>query len=68
VVWNQEQQPIIRDGSIEERLHEHMAATVSGDVQRAYGLFLGLAADEHVRPLTPVPGRKAGRLGEPPLP
>jgi hypothetical protein len=50
VVWNQEQPPIIRDGSIEERLHEHMVATVSGDVQRAYGLFLGLAADEHVRP------------------
>jgi hypothetical protein len=50
VVWNREQQPIIRDGSIEERLHEHMVATISGDVQRAYGLFLGLAADEHVRP------------------
>jgi hypothetical protein len=50
VVWQQEQQPIIRDGSIEERLHEHMVATVSGDVQRAYGLFLGLAADAHVRP------------------
>jgi hypothetical protein len=51
VVWNQDQTPIIRDGTIAERLHEHMIATVSGDVKRSYGLFLGLAADEQARPL-----------------
>jgi hypothetical protein len=28
-----------------------MVATVSGDVRRSYGLFLGLAADEAMRPL-----------------
>src|SRR5262245_65949887 len=28
-----------------------MIATMSGDVRRSYGLFLGLAADESVRPL-----------------
>ncbi|MCZ6876067.1 MAG: hypothetical protein O7G88_21480 [bacterium] len=50
VVWNQDQMPIIGDGTIEERLHEHMIATVSGDVKRSYGLFLGLAADEQARP------------------
>ena len=27
-----------------------MIATMSGDVKRSYGLFLGLAADEAVRP------------------
>lgn len=50
VVWNQDQMPIIEDGTVEERLHEHMIATVSGDVKRSYGLFLGLAADEQIRP------------------
>jgi hypothetical protein len=50
VVWNQDQMPIIRDSTLEERLHEHMIATVSGDVKRSYGLFLGLAADEQARP------------------
>lgn len=50
VVWNQDQPPIVEAGSVEEQLHEHMIATVSGNVQRAYGLFLGLAADEQVRP------------------
>ncbi len=51
VVWNQDQQPIIEHGTLEERLHEHMISTVSGDVKRSYGLFLGLAADEQARPL-----------------
>lgn len=51
VVWNQEQMPIVREGTIAERLHEHMIATFRGDVERAYGLFLGLAADEQARPL-----------------
>src|SRR2546428_34652 len=51
VVWNAEQAPITEAGSAEERLHAHMIATMSGDVRRSYGLFLGLAADEKLRPL-----------------
>lgn len=50
VVWQQDQEPIVEDGTLDERLHEHMIATVSGNVKRAYGLFLGLAADEQARP------------------
>lgn len=50
-VWNQEQEPIRPEGTVEEQLHEHMVATVSGDARRSYGLFLGLAADESLRPL-----------------
>src|SRR5262245_5172064 len=50
VVWNQEEAPITEEGTVEERLHGHMIATVSGDVRRSYGLFLGLAADESARP------------------
>jgi hypothetical protein len=50
VVWHQEQAPITEEGPVEERLHAHMIATMSGDVRRSYGLFLGLAADAHVRP------------------
>jgi len=50
VVWHQEQAPITEEGTVEERLHAHMIATMSGDVRRAYGLFLGLAADAQVRP------------------
>ncbi len=45
VVWNEDQQPIIENGSVEERLHSYMIATMSGDVRRSYGLFLGLASD-----------------------
>jgi hypothetical protein len=50
VVWNEEQTPIVEPGSAEERLHAHMIATMSGDVRRSYGLFLGLAADPEIRP------------------
>src|SRR5204862_3189336 len=51
VVWNDDQPPIVEDGTIADRLHAHMIATMSGDVRRSYGLFLGLAADEKARPL-----------------
>ena len=51
VVWNREPAPITEGGSVEERLHAHMIATMSGDVRRSHGLFLGLAADAQVRPL-----------------
>jgi hypothetical protein len=51
VVWNPDQAPIAPEGTVEERLHAHVIATMSGDVRRSYGLFLGLAADERARPL-----------------
>ncbi len=51
VVWNHDQDPIIEEGTVAERLHGHLIATMSGDVRRSYGLFLGLAAEEHLRPL-----------------
>jgi len=51
VVWNDDQEPIREEGSLEERLHAHMIATVAGDSRRSYGLFLGLAEDERARPL-----------------
>src|SRR5262249_50266 len=47
----QDQPPIIQEGTVAERLHAHMVATVSGDARQSYGLFLGLAADERLRPL-----------------
>jgi len=50
-VWIQEQPPITPEGTVEERLHAYMIATMSGDVRQSYGLFLGLAADASVRPL-----------------
>jgi hypothetical protein len=51
VVWNEEQAPIKEAGTVEERLHAHLIATMSGDVRRSYGLFLGLAEDPEIRPL-----------------
>jgi hypothetical protein len=50
VVWHEDAAPIREPGTVDERLHNHMIATVSGDSRRAYGLFLGLAEDEGVRP------------------
>lgn len=49
VVWQEDQEPIREKGTVEERLHQHMIATVSGDSRRAYGLFLGLAEDDEAR-------------------
>jgi hypothetical protein len=51
VQWHQEQAPIVQEGPVEEQLHAHMIATMSGDVRQSYGLFLGLAADAQIRPL-----------------
>ena len=50
VVWHREEAPIPQEGTIGERLHAHMIATMSGDVRQSYGLFLGLAADAEARP------------------
>jgi hypothetical protein len=51
VVWQQDHEPIREAGSVDELLHAHMIATVSGDARRSYGLFLGLAEDEQLRPM-----------------
>jgi hypothetical protein len=51
VVWQEDHEAIHEKGTIEERLHAHMIATVSGDSRRSYGLFLGLAEEEQARPL-----------------
>ena len=51
VVWQEDQEPIREQGTLQERLHQHMIATVSGDSRRSYGLFLGLAEEEEARPL-----------------
>src|SRR6188474_1701798 len=45
-VWQEDQAPIHEAGTLEERLHSQMIATVTGDSRRSYGLFLGLAEDE----------------------
>ena len=50
VVWNDDQEPLREKGTVEERLHAHMIATVSGNSRRSYGLFLGLAEEEAARP------------------
>ena len=50
VVWNEDQAPIVEAGSVDERLHAYTIATMRGDAQRSHGLFLGLAADEAIRP------------------
>ena len=51
VVWQEDQQPIREPGTVEERLHSHMVATITGDSRRSYGLFLGMAEDDEIRPL-----------------
>src|SRR5262249_12155132 len=50
VVWQQDLAPISQSGTAQERLHNHMIATVAGDTGRSYGLFLGLADDREIRP------------------
>src|ERR1700704_4041925 len=42
--------PIREAGTVEERLHAYIIATMNGDSRRSYGLFLGLAEDAAVRP------------------
>ena len=48
--WQADTAPIREGGTLEERLHQHLVATVTGDSRRSYGLFLGLAEDEGARP------------------
>src|SRR5271170_6118450 len=49
VVWNEDAAPIREAGSLAERLNAHMLATMGGEVERSYGMFLDLAADETAR-------------------
>src|SRR3954449_5649333 len=50
VVWLEEAEPIREKGTLDERLHAYMIATMNGDSRRAHGLFLGLAEDAEARP------------------
>jgi hypothetical protein len=50
VVWNADAEPINTRGTLEERFHEQLVATISSDAKRAYGLFLCLAKEERARP------------------
>jgi hypothetical protein len=49
-VWLDDTPPIREEGTVEERLHSYMIATMTGDSRRAHGLFLGLAEDPATRP------------------
>jgi hypothetical protein len=49
VVWACDQQPRVEGKALEERLHNHLIATMAGDVDASYGQFLGLASDESAR-------------------
>ena len=49
MVWNQDVAPIREGGTLDERLNAHMLATMGGQVERSYGMFLDLAADETAR-------------------
>src|SRR6266849_267696 len=49
-VWLEDTAPIREEGTVEERLHSYMIATMTGDSRRAHGLFLGLAEDPANRP------------------
>jgi hypothetical protein len=44
-VWLEDTPPIHEEGTLDERLHAYMVATMTGDSRRAHGLFLGLAED-----------------------
>ena len=50
VVWLEDAAPIREPGTLDERLHAYMIATMTGDSRRAHGLFLGIAEDPQNRP------------------
>jgi hypothetical protein len=49
VVWLEDIAPIVEAGTLEERVHSYMIATMTGDTRRAHGLFLGIAQDPEAR-------------------
>src|SRR5579862_1835043 len=50
VVWHDDAPAIREGGTLDERLHSYIIATMNGDSRRSYGLFLGLAEDAANRP------------------
>jgi hypothetical protein len=48
-VWLEDVAPIVEAGTLEERVHSYMIATMTGDSKRAHGLFLGIAQDHEAR-------------------
>jgi hypothetical protein len=50
VVWLEDAKPIKEEGTLDERLHSYMIATMNGDSKRCHGLFLGLAEERDARP------------------
>ena len=50
VVWLEDAQPIKEAGTLEERLHSVVIATMTGDSKRCHGLFLGLAEEAGFSP------------------
>src|SRR6185312_3956463 len=48
-VWLDDVAPIVEPGTLEERIHSYMIATMTGDSKRAHGLFLGIAQDPEAR-------------------
>ena len=49
VVWNRDVAPLREGKTLDERLNAHMLATMGGEVERSYALFLDLAADPEAR-------------------
>jgi hypothetical protein len=49
VVWLEDTPPIREEGTLDDRLHSYMIATMTGDSRRAHGLFLGLAEEPQNR-------------------
>ena len=49
VVWACDQEPRNDGKNLQERLHNHLVATMAGDADTSYAQFLGLAADETAR-------------------
>ncbi len=49
VVWLDDAAPIREAGTLDERLHSYMIATMTGNSKRCHGLFLGLAEEPESR-------------------
>ncbi len=48
-VWLDDARPVREAGTLDERLHSYMVATMTGDSKRAHALFLGLAEEPDAR-------------------
>ncbi|MBV9827152.1 MAG: hypothetical protein JO001_16025 [Alphaproteobacteria bacterium] len=45
VVWHHDTPPIHDEGTLDERLHHYMIATMNGDTRGSYGRFVSIAED-----------------------